>query len=138
MFSDIKGSTAYFEKYGDAAGLLMVHQCNDTIRRLVGKHGGRVVKTIGDGTMATFPEPRRAVKSAIEIQRALAELGAARAEPERIVAAPVVAAPGQIIVSQEIYEQVREGGFNYPRARPLYPQGKGRGTHPFSGVLGSG
>src|SRR6202008_2104898 len=137
MFSNIKGSTAYFEKHGDAAGLFMVHQCNDTIRRLVEKHGGTVVKTIGDGTMATFPEPRSAVKSAIEIQRALAELGAARAEPERIalrigmhygtgivrtndifgdvvnMASRVesVAAPGQIVVSEEIYEQVREGSF---------------------------
>jgi adenylate cyclase len=137
MFSDIKGSTAYFEKHGDAAGLFMVHQCNDTIRRLVEKHGGRVVKTIGDGTMATFPESQSAVKSAIEIQKALAELGAARAEPERIalrigmhygtaivrsndlfgdvvnMASRVesVAAPGQIVVSEEIYEQVREGSF---------------------------
>jgi class 3 adenylate cyclase len=137
MFSDIKGSTAYFEKHGDAAGLFMVHQCNDTIRRLVEKHGGRVIKTIGDGTMATFPEPQTAVKSAIEIQKALAELGAARAEPERIslrigmhygtaivrsndlfgdvvnMASRVesVAAPGQIVVSEEIYEQVRKGGF---------------------------
>ena len=137
MFSDIKGSTAYFEKYGDAAGLFMVHQCNDTVRRLVEKHGGRVIKTIGDGTMATFPEPRSAVKSAIEIQKALTELGAARAETERIalrigmhygtaivrsndlfgdvvnMASRVesVAAPGQIVVSEEIYEQVREGSF---------------------------
>src|SRR5277367_6804481 len=71
MFSDIKGSTAYFEKHGDAAGLFMVHQCNDTIRRLVEKHGGRVVKTIGDGTMASFPEPKNSVKAAIEIQKAL-------------------------------------------------------------------
>jgi adenylate cyclase len=137
MFSDIKGSTAYFEKYGDAAGLFMVHQCNDTIRRLVEKHGGKVVKTIGDGTMATFPEPRSAVQSAIEIQTALAELGATRAEPERValrigmhygtaivrtndlfgdvvnMASRVesVAAPGQIVISEEIYAQVCESSF---------------------------
>src|SRR2546430_10791388 len=47
MFTDIKGSTAYFEKYGDVAGLMMVHQCNDSLRQIVENHGGRVVKTIG-------------------------------------------------------------------------------------------
>ena len=137
MFSDIQGSTVYFEKHGDAAGLLMVHQCNDTIRRLVEKHGGSVVKTIGDGSMATFPEPRGAVEAAMEIQTALAEAGAARAEAERIalrigmhygtgivrtndvfgdvvnMASRVesVAKPGQIVVSEEICEQVRPCGF---------------------------
>jgi len=137
MFSDIQGSTAYFEKYGDAAGLFMVHQCNDTIRRLVEKHGGTVIKTIGDGTMATFPEPKKAVEAGIEIQTALAELAAARAELKGIalrigmhygsgivrtkdVFGDVVntasrvesaAGPGQIVLSEETYLQVRECGF---------------------------
>src|SRR5271157_3170925 len=84
MFSDIQGSTAYFEKYGDAAGLFMVHQCNDAIRRRVEKHGGTVIKTIGDGTMATFPEPKNAVEASIKIQTELNELSAARKELERI------------------------------------------------------
>src|SRR5258708_38046908 len=54
MFTDIKGSTAYFEKYGDVAGLMMVHQCNDMLRLIVEQHSGRVVKTIGDAIMAGF------------------------------------------------------------------------------------
>ena len=138
MFSDIQGSTAYFEKYGDSAGLFMVHQYNDAIRRRVEKHGGTVVKTIGDGTMATFPEPSDAVEAAIEIQAALTELSASRVEPERLalrigmhygtgivrtndvfgdvvnMASRVenVAAPGQIVISEEIYEQVRECSFS--------------------------
>ena len=138
MFSDIQGSTAYFEKYGDAAGLFMVHQCNDAIRRRVEKHGGTVSKTIGDGTMATFPEPKNAVEASIKIQTELNELSAARKELERIalrigmhygtgivrtndvfgdvvnMASRVenVAAAGQIVVSEEVYGQVRESGFN--------------------------
>jgi len=137
MFSDIQGSTSYFEKHGDAAGLLMVHQCNDTIRRLVVKNGGAVVKTIGDGTMATFSEAKGAVEAAIEIQTALTKLEDGRGEGERIAlrigmhygtgivrtndvfgdvvntASRVesVAAPGQIVISEETYEQVRECGF---------------------------
>ena len=115
----------------------MVHQCNDTIRRLVQKHGGAVIKTIGDGTMASFPEPKSSVEAAIEIQKAFTDLAATRPEPERIalrigmhygsgivrthdifgdvvnMASRVesVAAPGQIVLSEEIYEQVRECGF---------------------------
>jgi class 3 adenylate cyclase len=137
MFSDIQGSTAYFEKHGDAAGLVMVHQCNDTVRRLVDKHGGTLIKTIGDGTMSAFQESKGAVDAAIEIQTALSKLGAARAEGERIslrigmhygsgivksndvfgdvvnTASRVesVAAAGQIVISEETYGQVRECGF---------------------------
>jgi class 3 adenylate cyclase len=137
MFSDIQGSTAYFEKHGDAAGLFMVHRCNDTIRGLVEKHGGAVIKTIGDGTMATFPEAKSAVEAAIGIQTALERLSATRPESDRIglrigmhygtgivrtndvfgdvvnMASRVesVAVPGQILVSEEIFAQVSECDF---------------------------
>ena len=137
MFSDIQGSTAYFEKHGDGAGLFMVHRCNEMIRRLVEKYGGTVIKTIGDGTMATFPEAKGAVEAAIEIQIALNDLAAAHSEAERIalriglhygtgivrtndvfgdvvnMASRVesVAAAGQIVISQEVYEKVRECNF---------------------------
>lgn len=137
MFTDIQGSTAYFEKYGDAAGLLMVHQCNDTIRRVAEKYRGRVIKSIGDGMMTTFPQPRAAVEAAIDMQTTLAEVNSVRPESERVavriglhygtgivrtndvfgdvvnVASRVesVAAPGQIVVSDALCELVREHGF---------------------------
>ena len=56
MFTDIQGSTAYFEKHGDAAGLFMVRKYNDVIRSFVQQYGGTLIKTIGDGSMAMFPE----------------------------------------------------------------------------------
>src|SRR3954463_11998607 len=71
MFTDIKGSTAYFEKYGDVAGPMMVHQCNDALQRIVERHGGRVVKTIGDAIMATFDDSAESVQAAIEMQQQL-------------------------------------------------------------------
>jgi len=60
LFTDIKGSTAYFERYGDAAGLVMVSGCNDRISEIVREHGGKVIKTIGDAYMvaAGVPRPR--------------------------------------------------------------------------------
>ena len=60
LFTDIQGSTAYFEEHGDAAGLLMVHSCNRTVREAVEKRGGRVIKSIGDGMLATFTTPLQA------------------------------------------------------------------------------
>src|ERR1700721_3449371 len=56
MFSDIQGSTAYFEKHGDAAGLFMVRQCNDIIRGFVQQYGGNLIKTIGGGSGRAFPK----------------------------------------------------------------------------------
>lgn len=84
MFTDIKGSTAYFEKYGDVAGLMMVHQCNDMLRQIVERHGGRVIKTIGDAIMATFDDPAESVQAAIEMQHALVEFNAPKPEQDHV------------------------------------------------------
>jgi len=137
MFSDIQGSTAYFERHGDTAGLFMLHQCDNLIRSHVEKHSGTVIKTIGDGTMMTFPEPKHAVEAAIEIQRSLTQLDAARAQDDRIalrigmhygtgivrttdvfgdvvnMASRVesVAGAGHIALSEEMFGQVRDCGF---------------------------
>jgi class 3 adenylate cyclase len=138
MFTDIQGSTAYFEEHGDAAGLLMVRNCNRTIRQVVEKHQGRVIKNIGDGMMSTFTESAAAVEAAIEFQTLLAEVNELRSEAERIglrvgihqgagivksndVFGDVVnmasrveseAAPGQIVISDALYKQLPENRFD--------------------------
>ena len=71
LFTDIKGSTAYFEKFGDSAGLLMVHHCNTLLGKAVEAHGGRVIKTIGDAVMASFEDPAEAVAASIEMQEVI-------------------------------------------------------------------
>ena len=71
LFSDIKGSTAYFEKFGDAQGLAMVQRHNAILFPVIEGSGGRVVKTIGDAIMAVFADPRGALQGAIGMQRAL-------------------------------------------------------------------
>ncbi len=48
------------------------------------RHGGRVFKTTGDGALVEFPSAIEAVKSAIAIQRIIAERDAAAVEDERI------------------------------------------------------
>src|SRR6185436_17575099 len=71
VFSDIKGSTSYFERKGDVEGLAMVQHHNNLLFPCIEREGGRVVKTIGDAIMACFEDPVGAVKAAIGMQQAL-------------------------------------------------------------------
>jgi class 3 adenylate cyclase len=73
LFSDIKGSTSYFERRGDAEGLAMVQHHNDLLFPIIESSGGRVVKTIGDAIMACFKDPVGAIKAAIRMQQVMEE-----------------------------------------------------------------
>ena len=84
LFSDIVGSTGYFERHGDSAGLRMVRRHHELCKPIVEAHGGRVVKTIGDGLMAVFDSPRGAVDAAHEMQRCLRTANSHLARRERI------------------------------------------------------
>lgn len=74
VFTDVAGSTAYFDRYGDTAGLTMLHRVADLTATVFGEFRGRVIKTIGDSVMAEFLEPRLAVRAAVELQRRLGAL----------------------------------------------------------------
>src|SRR5215471_13185049 len=80
LFTDIQGSTAYYEKFGDLSGLAMVHQCNSLMERVVSKHSGHVVKSIGDAIMATFDNCEACVRTAVEMQQQLKGLNASKKE----------------------------------------------------------
>ena len=71
LFSDIQGSTSYFERNGDVEGLAMVQRHNKLLFPAIEGAGGRVVKTIGDAIMACFKDPVRAVGAAIRMQQVL-------------------------------------------------------------------
>jgi class 3 adenylate cyclase len=82
LFSDIKGSTSYFERHGDAKGLAMVQHHNKLLFPVVENAGGRVVKTIGDAIMACFKDPVAAIRAAIQMQKVLAEDRATKDDEE--------------------------------------------------------
>jgi class 3 adenylate cyclase len=84
MFTDIKGSTSYFERKGDHEGMAMINRHNSILFPIIEQCGGRVVKTIGDAIMALFRDPVGSVKAAAEMQRALDEDRKGRREGERI------------------------------------------------------
>ncbi len=71
LFTDISDSVEYFEKKGDVFGRLMVDNCNSIIFPVIKKFSGKVIKTIGDGVMASFKEPYKAINASIAIQQAL-------------------------------------------------------------------
>ncbi len=84
LFSDIKGSTPYFEKKGDLAGMAMINRHNGILFPVIEGEGGRIVKTIGDAIMACFEDQVAAVKAAVGMQRALEEDRKGREEIEQI------------------------------------------------------
>ena len=71
LFTDIVGSTRYFEKHGDTAGLAMVQRHNGLLFPCVTSQGGRVVKTIGDAILAVFDDVGGAVRAALAMHETL-------------------------------------------------------------------
>lgn len=71
MFSDIEASTALNERIGDRAYVRLIGKHDRSVRGLVDKHDGYVVKSQGDGFMVAFARPEQAVRCAVDIQRSL-------------------------------------------------------------------
>lgn len=80
LFTDLKGSTALYEKIGDPQAFFLVRQHFDTLGRVINRHAGAIVKTIGDAVMATFLNPLDAVRAAVEILTAIDDFNQGIAE----------------------------------------------------------
>jgi adenylate cyclase len=65
LFADVTGSTKLYETLGDVEALETIGRCLDIIRLVCEDHGGRIIKTIGDGSMAVFPLPANAAYASI-------------------------------------------------------------------------
>lgn len=66
LFSDLTGSTALYERIGDARAYAIVQEHFRVMERAVARHQGAVIKTMGDAVMASFVTPAQAVAAAIE------------------------------------------------------------------------
>ncbi len=78
LFTDLKGSTALYERVGDLAAYDLVKAHSQVLYDIVAAERGAVVKTIGDAVMATFTTPDRAVAAALRMREAMARLNAER------------------------------------------------------------
>jgi serine/threonine protein kinase/class 3 adenylate cyclase/formylglycine-generating enzyme required for sulfatase activity len=138
FFTDVVGSTTYFDRFGDTAGLLLLHRHDSLVTSAVEEFHGMVVKKIGDSVMAEFPEPVYAVRAAIAIQRRLCEQNQNAADSERLrirtgihygpgfrrgndlfgdtinLAARITkrSGPSQILISQAVRETLPESEFH--------------------------
>lgn len=79
MFTDLKGSTAIAEASGDIAVRAMLKKYHDLCLIAVRRHGGTLVKTIGDGSLSHFEDPAAACRAACDIQRGMEEINLSRA-----------------------------------------------------------
>jgi class 3 adenylate cyclase len=67
LFTDLKGSTALYERLGDLNAYGLVQQHFALIGAAVNKHSGAIVKTIGDAVMAVFSRPTDAISAGLNI-----------------------------------------------------------------------
>jgi len=75
LFSDIVGSTEQATALGDRAWTARLEQHDRAIDRQLARFGGHLVKRTGDGVLAIFDGPARAVQCAVAIRDALRQLG---------------------------------------------------------------
>jgi len=71
LFADISGSTRLYEVLGDAPARAKVASCLQMLTEVTGRHGGTVIKTIGDEIMCTFPTAAVAVAAACDMHEML-------------------------------------------------------------------
>jgi len=142
LFTDIVGSTERAAELGDRRwrDLLAAHDA--AVRRELERFRGREVDTAGDGFLATFDGPARAVRCAIRTGEALSELalemragihtGECELDGRRIRGIAVhigariaaLAAPGEILTSHTVKDLVAGSGLRF----------EDRGVHKLRGV----
>jgi DNA-binding NarL/FixJ family response regulator len=142
MFSDIASSTERAAEIGDRRWRDLLDRHDALIRRELARHGGREVKTTGDGFLALFDGPARAIRCAVAIRRELraegveVRIGLHSGEVElraddvggiavhlgaRVAA---TASPGEVVVSSTVRDLVAGSGIGFVD----------RGEHDFKGV----
>jgi class 3 adenylate cyclase len=85
LFTDLKGSTALYERVGDLAAFDLVRAHFHALLEIIAAEKGAVVKTIGDAVMATFVQPDHALVAGLRMRAAMEKLNADRGTSDLIV-----------------------------------------------------
>jgi class 3 adenylate cyclase len=75
LFTDLVGSTERAQELGDAAWSRLLESHNDAVRRELARFSGEEIDTAGDGFLASFDGPARAIRCGLAIRDALRSLG---------------------------------------------------------------
>jgi len=144
LMTDIVGSTALATEIGDRRWAALVEEHDERIRGLLARHRGREIDTAGDGFLAAFDGPGRAIRCALGVGWAVRDLGIEiragvhAGEVEQVgprlrgmavhIAARVAAAagPSEVLVSGTVRDLVAGSGLEFDD----------RGVHVLKGVAG--
>ena len=86
LFTDLTGSTALYQRVGQARAFRIVQDQFALLGDAIAEHNGAIVKTIGDAVMATFPTGGDALAAGLAIQRSIRRLELrGEADPARLV-----------------------------------------------------
>ena len=145
LFTDIVGSTDRLAALGDAAWASLLERHHTTVRREIARFGGVETDTTGDGFLALFDGPARAIRSALAIREALRDIelevraGVHTGEVEQApdgprgiavhLAARVLgtAGAGEVLVSSTTHDLVEGSGLEFDD----------RGAHELKGIDGA-
>jgi class 3 adenylate cyclase/pimeloyl-ACP methyl ester carboxylesterase len=145
LFTDIVGSTEQASALGDRAWGERLEDHDAVVRALLGRFRGHEIKTTGDGFLATFDGPARAVRCACgirdgarrlgievraglhagEIERRGADIGGISVHIAQRVSS--LARPGEVLVSRTVTDLVAGSGLSF----------QPRGEHELKGVAES-
>ncbi|HMF04867.1 MAG TPA: adenylate/guanylate cyclase domain-containing protein [Acidimicrobiia bacterium] len=75
LFTDVVGSTERAAAVGDREWRNLIESHDVVVRTIVAQHQGRLIRTTGDGMLATFDGPGRAIRCATALRDALRPLG---------------------------------------------------------------
>jgi class 3 adenylate cyclase len=145
LFTDIVGSTEQASTLGDRSWSDLLESHDRAVERQLRRYGGQLVKETGDGVLAIFDGPARAVQCAGAIREALQQLGLQiraglhtgeierRGEDVSGIAVHLAqrvqskADPGEILVSRTVVDLVAGSDLGFDD----------RGEHELKGVPGS-
>ena len=85
LFTDLKGSTALYERVGDLAAFDLVRAHFHALLEIISSERGAVVKTIGDAVMATFIRPEHAIVAGLRMRAAMDALNTERGRDDLVV-----------------------------------------------------
>ncbi|MGH2662363.1 MAG: alpha/beta fold hydrolase, partial [Actinomycetota bacterium] len=144
LFTDIVGSTERAAELGDARWRDLLESHHSVVRRELERFRGREIDVAGDGFLATFDGPARAIRCALAITQAVRSLGIevraglhtgeCELNDERVSGIAVhtgarvlaMAGPGEVLASGTVKDLVAGAGIEF----------EDRGQHVLKGVPG--